>query len=435
MKFSRNTQSSVIASKLAFLGPLTLMLVLPIAIAMCTNGVARAEHDELLDVLQSRLNELYASTKIPGVTASIVLQDGTAIEVAAGFADLKNKIRLQPEDHMLSGSIGKTYVSAIMLELVSEDRAQLDDKLQTFLGAEGWYLRLPNARDVSLRSLLNHTSGIPNHVSDKKFIAEVRKTPGRNWTPEEIVSYVLDRPPVGSVGQKYVYSDTNYILIGMVIEKITQNTYYDELEKRILRPLQLNDTRPSNRRIIPELVEGYTEPGDIFGLPTKVCEGGKNALNPQVEWTGGGLVSNSKDIARWAHLLYGGQVLTPQSLGKMLSDTTAASEVAIGPGTRYGLGVYEWQTELGVAYGHQGDFPGYWSVMEYFPEYKLAVGIQFNTDDPKVLGKKPREFATEIVKVVLRERRDLPHSRNDPQRRTMNAESVPIESVLVGSHW
>jgi D-alanyl-D-alanine carboxypeptidase len=399
MKFSRNTPSSVMTSRLAFLGPLAIIFFLPIA--LCTNGVARADQHEFLDILQSRLNELYASSKIPGVTASIVLEDGTAIEVAAGFADLKHRIRLQPQDHMLSGSMGKTYVSAVMLELVSENRAQLDDKLQTFLGAEGWYLRLPNARDISLRSLLNHTSGIPNHVYDKKFIAEVRKTPGRNWTPEEIVSYVLDRPPVGSVGQKYVYSDTNYILIGMVIEKITENVYYDELEKRILRPFQLNDTRPSNRRIIPELVNGYTQPGDIFGLPTKVCEDGKDALNPQIEWTGGGLVSNSRDIARWAHLLYGGQVLAPKSLGQMLSDTTAASEAAIGPGVRYGLGVYEWNTELGIAYGHQGDFPGYWSVMEYFPEYKVAVGMQFNTDDSTVLGKKPLEFAAEMVKVVL----------------------------------
>jgi D-alanyl-D-alanine carboxypeptidase len=376
-----------------------LVIVFPIALS--AKETLANEKDPLLGTLQFKLNELYASIPIPGVTASVVLPNGKAIEVAAGFANAERTVPLQPGDHMLSGSIGKTYVSAVLLELVSENRARLDDKLQTFLGSKPWYLRLPNARDITLRSLLNHTSGVPNHVNQKAFIEELRASPGRAWTPDEIVGYVLDQPPIGPVGQKYLYADTNYILIGMVIEKITGNTYYQELERRILHRFQLSDTHPS-AKVIPELVDGYTQSGNPFGLPAKVSEAGRDALNPEVEWAGGGLVSNSRDIARWAYLLYGGHVVDPKSLRQILADTTAASEAVLGPGTRYGLGVYEWHTELGLAFGHQGDFPGYRSVMEYFPEHRVAVGMQFNTDDSTVLGAKPREFAAELVKIAIR---------------------------------
>src|SRR5262249_30299160 len=154
----------------------------------------------------------------------------------------------------------------------------------------------------------------------------------------------------------------------LVIENITGHTYYSELQKRILLPFQLSDTHPSNKRILSGLVNAYSRSGNNFGLPTNITEGGKDALNPEVEWTGGGLISNSKDIARWAYLLYGGHVLTAKSLDQMLGGTILTSEEVLGKGTRYGLGVYEWDTGLGIAYGHHGAFPGYRSVMEYFPE-------------------------------------------------------------------
>lgn len=355
----------------------------------------------LHDVLQSTLDELYASSGFPGITASLVMPDGTLLAVAAGYSDVELKQHMHPDDHMLAGSIGKTYVSAVMLELVAGKKARLDDKLQAYFGGETWYHRLPNAPDITIRSLLNHTSGIPNHVYDERFVAEIRKDPGRNWAPLDIVNTICDRPPVGRVGQKYLYSDTNYILIGMLIEKITQNSYYAELQKRILLPFNLDNTRPSDRRIIAGLVNGYTKAGDIYGLPAKVTSKGKDFLNPQVEWTGGGLVSNSMDLARWAHLLYGGHVLTPESLDQMLSGITAASETAIGSGVKYGLGVYEWDTRLGVAYGHQGDFPGYRSIMQYFPQYKTAIAMQFNTDNQDIVQDKPREFALDMITVAI----------------------------------
>lgn len=359
------------------------------------SSVSDSTRGELELALSRKLDELRSTKKFPGATAAFVLCDGTSGAIASGYANVEAKVQMRPDDLMLSGSIGKTYVAVVLLQLVQEGRANLDDKLERYLGKQAWFKRLPNAHSVTIGSLLGHVSGIVDHADLDSFALEIRKNPARRWTPEEIVSFVLDLQPLGPVGSVYRYSDTNYILIGMVIEAITHSSYYAELSRRLLLPLNLRHTRPSNAQVLPGLVDGYMDPHNEFGLPAKVANRGRDVLNPQVEWTGGGLISNSRDIARWAHLLYGGKILDPKSLRTMLSTTTT-----IRPGAQYGLGVYVWQTDRGTTYGHQGDFPGYWSVMEYFPPQHLAIAMQFNSDDPRLIGEEPRRMAEELAAIV-----------------------------------
>jgi D-alanyl-D-alanine carboxypeptidase len=210
------------------------------------------------------------------------------------------------------------------------------------------------------------------------------------------VRYDLDQPALGPVGAVYRYADTNYILLGLVIEKITGHSYYAEVERRLLDPLHLDDTHPSDRAVIPGLVDGYTAPDNPYGLPVLVTTGGRNVLNPEIEWTGGGLVSNTSDLARWGALLYGGRVLTAPLLATMLADTARGQH-----NPAYGLAVYERHTSLGPAYGHDGDYPGYWSVLEYYPRYDLSVAMQFNTDDEHVLGERPRQYTEGLARRIV----------------------------------
>lgn len=352
--------------------------------------------DLLVRDLQTEFDAQRQQYRYPGATLAFVLADGSSGTLATGYADVEHNTPMRSDALMLSGSIGKTYVAAVMLQLVEEGRAGLDDKLQKYLGDRTWFSRLPNAQDITLRSLLNHVSGLEDHVNDPSFLKVLRASPGKTWDHEALVSYVLDRPSAGAVGTKYLYSDTNFILLGLVIEKMTGSSYYRNLEHRLLGPLKLRRTRPSNAEILPGLVDAYVSPENPFGLPVHVTSGGRDALNPQIEWTGGGLISNSLDIARWAHDLYGGRVLKPASLRAMLDTRTA-----IAADSWYGLGVYEWETDLGIAYGHQGEFPGYWSVMEYFPDSGLAVAMQFNTDDLRVLPNPPRLLAQQLAKTII----------------------------------
>jgi D-alanyl-D-alanine carboxypeptidase len=184
--------------------------------------------------LETKLTDLRKTGGFPGATFGFVLPDGRSGSVATGYSDVEKKISMQPNDKMLSASIGKSYVSAVMLQLIQEGNASLDERIDHWFGAEPWFHRLPNASDITLRMLMNHTSGIPDHIENRRFIAGRREAPDRFWSPQELVATILDEPPLFPAGKGWAYSDTNYILVGMIIEKITHKSYYDELTTRIL---------------------------------------------------------------------------------------------------------------------------------------------------------------------------------------------------------
>ncbi|MFY9572299.1 MAG: serine hydrolase domain-containing protein, partial [Blastocatellia bacterium] len=320
-----------------------------------------------------------------------------------GLADVENKIPLKPTDRMLAGSIGKTYAAAVMLQLVQEGQVKLDSKVDRWFGKEAWFPRLPNARDLTLRMLMNHSSGIPEHVLNKDFIAAMKKDPDRIWKPEELIAYILDSKPLFAAGQGWSYADTNYILVGMIFERVTKRTLYGEVGRRILRPLKLERTIPSDRRTLPEVITGYSMPNSPFGFEGRVIIDGKFIINPQMEWTGGGFASTAEDLARWAKYLYEGSVLKKATLEQMLSGVEAKEGRGSGAGNRYGLAVQIRPSDWGVSYGHGGWFPGYLSEMEYFPQHKIAVAVQFNTDAGRTLKKGPRAYIADAMRFIIGE--------------------------------
>lgn len=313
---------------------------------------------------------------IPGATLGFVLPDGRSGGAATGVSHKASGRPMEPTDRMFSASIGKTYVSAVMLQLVEEGRVELDKKISHWFGDDEWFGRLPNAPDLTLRMLLNHTTGIPRHIMTPGFQAAVKAQPQRVWRPEELIAYVLDAEPLFPAAQGWSYADTNYILVGMIIERVTRRTYYQELTDRILKPLRLTDTTPADRPDLPGLVSAYTSEENIFGLPVEVATDGRYAINPQLEWTGGGLVTTARDLARWAWLLYGGRVLEEESLEQMVDGVPATHSMI----PSYGLGVIIRTSRHGRAWGHYGWVPGYLSAVAYYPDHHVAVAVQVNTD-------------------------------------------------------
>ncbi|UCC32011.1 MAG: beta-lactamase family protein, partial [Phycisphaerales bacterium] len=304
---------------------------------------------------------------------------------------------MTPRDRMLLGSIGKTYVTAVMLKLVEEGRVELDSKISRLFGHDEWFPRLPNAHGITLRMLMNHTSGISRYIYTPEFQAAIKGQPHKIWRPEELLSFILDAKPLFPVGQGWSYSDTNYILVGMIIERVTGRTYYEELTDRILMPFKLVDTSPSDRADLEGLVDGYTSEGNILGLPVEVARHGRYAINPQFEWTGGGLVTTSLDLARWAKLLYGGEVLKPESLRQMLDGV----ETARDSDRKYGLATMMRPSVHGPVVGHAGYMPGYLSMMAYYLNHDLATAIQVNTDvgvDLPALEKVLDDVAEELLR-------------------------------------
>ena len=325
------------------------------------------------------MDSLKTASGFPGATFAIVFNADKKLSIATGLSNLEENIIMKPEDRLFTGSSGKTFVATIILQLIEEGKLNLDDPVSKYLGNEIWFSRLANHTDIKIKNLLNHTGGIPRYVFKEEFWKQVKESPDRIWQPAELLSFIFDDPPLHPTGKGWAYSDTDYIVLGIILEKICGNSYYDELHKRILMPLKLNDIIPSNQRNLKGLIQGYTGDNTApFFLPGKVLENGKYVINPQFEWTGGGLISTSLDLATWAKKLYEGELFSEQMLDEMLSPVNYRSGQPDSAG--YGLGVQIFRTPHGIVYGHSGIFPGYETQLLYFPKFKCGMAIQINAD-------------------------------------------------------
>lgn len=323
---------------------------------------------------------------------------------------------MTPESRLPSGSTGKTFVAALVLQLVAEGKLRLDDPVSRWLGKEPWLPRLPNGSSVTVRMLLDHTSGIPDHVIQRAFIKDLLAAPTRVWRPEELLAYILDANPYAPAGSAFHYTDTNYILLGMIIERATGSSYYAELERRMLRPLRLAGIVPNDRMRVPGVAQGYSgglersilaygkesveqppPPGSV-GAADAMLVNGTYVVNPQFEWTGGGLATSAVDLARWAKAVYEAKVF-PRSL---LDEALRRPPQATTDGY-YGLGVAVSNTPLGPRWGHGGFYPGYRTVMVYFPNQRVAVVVQTNTTGEGVASFS-EQFVADAVRMVTEAR-------------------------------
>jgi len=331
---------------------------------------------------QLEIETLHDQYQFPGATAAYILPDGTVEVIATGLADVEYKIPMTLQSRMLAASIGKTFVGATVVALAQEGELSLDDPISKWLGDRLWFSRLPNHDVITLRQLLTHTSGIANHVELDRFKCAFRekwRAKENPFPPEALIAFVLDQPPLFKAGEGWYYSDTGYILVGLIIEAVTGHSYYEEVTRRFLEPLQLTLTAPSNHCKLPGLAAGYLAPDNIFNLPEKTTlRPGIMAWHPGIEWTGGGLVSNSGDLVKWAKALFEGHAMEGNYLETLLQSVPINSD---DPDTQYGIavGIHE-NGPLGSTYGHGGWIPGYCSSLRYYPDCDVAIAFQINTD-------------------------------------------------------
>ncbi len=338
---------------------------------------------QLEERFQAGLDAIRTKYELPGMTAAYALPDARVAAFASGQADKESGAKMTVDTRMPAGSVGKTFVAATVIGLAQDGKLSLDDKARKWLGDEPWFDNLPNAQEITIRHLLMHRGGIADHIYDPQWIEEARKMvrlldtdPDHYFRPAELVQFVLKREPLFPAGQGYKYTDTGYILLGMIIERAGGATYYDQARRRFLEPLQLKLTEPADHRDIPNLAAGYLSPDNPFGLPEKITANGMLRYNPATEWTGGGMVSNPQDLVRWAKALYEGRALGKPYLDELLATDAKDKDKP----SKYGLGVHIAESDLGISYGHGGWSVGYLSHVEYYPAQRVAVAVQTNTD-------------------------------------------------------
>jgi len=356
--------------------------------------------DDLQAKIQSQLAEAREKAGLPGVTAAVAMPDGRVIVAASGWADAAHQVPLTAASRMPAGSVGKTFVAAAILAAVDDKVLDLDSPIERWLGKEPWFGRLPNAKGLTLRLLLSHRSGVPEGYENDAFVKAVTTDVGRAWSPLDLLRFVFDKKPLSRPGTKYSYTDMNYVIAGVVFEHAVGQPLFSEIERRILTPLGLDDTLPLARQDWRAVVPGFLDPRDpIFAAAAsngETLRDGRFVFAVQAEYAGGGLISTSRDLARWAKQLWEGRIFSPPRLAEMLDAKPSEG------GARYGLGVSVSQSNAGPVYGHDGWTPGYRTVVVYFPDLRLGAALQVNSDPMKKHKLEPNDCLSQILSIVVR---------------------------------
>ncbi|MEU2272912.1 serine hydrolase domain-containing protein [Streptomyces olindensis] len=314
---------------------------------------------------------------VPGVTVTVRRGHGTWA-ATAGVGNLRTGKPRSAQDHYRIASISKTFVATVVLQLEAEGKLSLDDTVEEWLpgvvrghGHDG--------RRITLRQLLDHTSGIFDYLEDRGFQQTYMTADGflkhrfDEATPEDLLAIALRNEPYFEPGASWEYSNTNYVLAAQVIEKATGHAYGDEIKRRIIDPLHLTSTSvPGDRTTLPKpSSRAYSKLAKTATGPTyDVTE-----LNPSLAYGSGEMVSDSADVTRFYSALLRGRLLPPEQLKKMKTTVDATRTY------RYGLGLADVELSCGVhVWGHAGGITGSHPMAVTTEDGRHSLAVNFNGD-------------------------------------------------------
>jgi D-alanyl-D-alanine carboxypeptidase len=285
---------------------------------------------------------------------------------SSGLADIATNTPIQPDDRFQIGSITKTFVATVVLQLVQEGKLSLEDTLAQHLPTS-LVGRIANHQQIQIGQLLNHTSGVFNYA-DVLFDNALNLF--NDWTAAELIAFAYDTSYFAP-GTSWRYSNTNYILLGEIVEAVTGKPLSQSIRDRVLAPLGMTNTFFATEEEVPGgVVSGYWDI-DNDGILNNV-----SFLN--LSWAGasGNMVSTAQDLVKFSAALFSGQLLTPKTLSQML---TLVDTPNSGTFNGYGFGIARLQNVDGVVYGHNGLTLGYRSNFWYSPTEQLTYVDLQNT--------------------------------------------------------
>jgi D-alanyl-D-alanine carboxypeptidase len=334
--------------------------------------------------LQATLDRLRIKTAIPGASATILFPDGSTWTGVSGLADVQAGRAVAPNTAFAIGSISKTFLATLIVELAAEGRIGLGDAAWSYLPG----VKLDHA--ITVRQLLDHTSGLYDFFFHPRIDAALQANRAATWTAAQTLAYV--GKPYFKPGLGWHYSNTNYLLLGLIAERVGRASLADQFRARFFGPLGLATAfYQVDERARGPLAHGYRFMGSNRTLPAlDLADGTGVAPFRSVVTAAGGagsIAASSIDIARWAKALYGGAVLSPDSLATMLADVSNTARYK--PRIPYGLGVQSVTVGGWPALGHSGRLLGFQGVMRYFPGQGFSVAVLTNQSraDPGVILK------------------------------------------------
>lgn len=334
------------------------------------------------DKLNDKVKEIVKKYNFPGAIVGVWFPGDDKWVFVDGFADLKTKAKLKLTDHFRVGSITKTFVVTALLQLVDQGKVSLDDTISNYIPD------VPNGDKITLRQLANMTSGLPNYTKNKDWLEVFLKEKAKIWTPEELLKYAFSLPNNFEPGTKFEYCNTNTVLLGLVIEKISGMKIGEFLAENILKPLKLtNTTYPTSDQLPPPFAHGYAQEPD-----GKIVD--DTFHNPSWSFAAGTLISTLGDLKVWMQALGTGKLISKEAFKERLKWDKVEPNTDI---RHYMLGI-------GFDNGwlmHEGELPGYNAKIAYLPKEKAIFVALVNTDADSMVGDQRKSPTSVIFKAVM----------------------------------
>ena len=331
--------------------------------------------------LDAAIDQTITAASIPGAIIGVWGPEGRYVR-AVGVADKATGAPMQTDFYSRIGSVTKTFTVTGVLQLADQGKLGLDDPIGNYIDG------VPQGDKITLRQLAQMRSGLENYANSTAFQQALVADPYRNFTPQELLGYAFAEPMPFPPGQGYEYSNTNTVLLGLVLEKLSGQTLPDYIKDHILMPLGMNHTNFPTTNAFPEPhAQGYTE------ATANGTEATATDWNPAWGWAAGAMISTLDDMHIWAPALATGALLSPAMQAQRLQTLSMPGQP---PGETYGLGIFN----LGGWIGHNGSVPGYQAVAVYLPEKQTTLVILTNTDINYQGSEPSTPLATAITTVL-----------------------------------
>jgi D-alanyl-D-alanine carboxypeptidase len=307
------------------------------------------------------VKQVMAQNPIPGAIVGIWRQGRRPYIKTFGVRSTATHRKMVPDLHMRIGSETKTFTATAVLQQVDKGKVGLDDPISKYVAG------VPNGDGITIRQLLEMRSGLVSYTAVDAWANLLLADPRRAWTPAELLPYGYSQPPLFPPGTNYNYSNSNYVLLGLVVERVTGQRFSDYVRRKVLRPSGMTHSLlPNDAKFPKPHAEGYTEQ-TLSGQ----LENSTN-WNPSWGWSAGAMISTLSDLHRWARIV---------ATGKLLSRATQRQrtqfiQVPSTPSAAYGLGL----VNIDGWIGHNGSLPGYESVTVYLPGKRLTMVVLINSD-------------------------------------------------------
>jgi D-alanyl-D-alanine carboxypeptidase len=351
------------------------------AILVLSGRVYSQFDSEIAQFIERYADSMLTTAQQPGMIISITRGDTIIYEGAKGLANIETGEKMHPGMRFRIGSLTKTFTITVLLQLVEQGLLKLDDTIDKFFPVT----LIPRADSITVRMLADMSSGLFNYSELDAFDVMMKQSPGRKWKPEELVDIAVKNDPYFLPGKGWHYSNTNTVLIGMIIEKLTGHTLESEIKFRIIDKLGMINTEfPTAAEISGYHPRGYGEDDAFFVYPWVDVT---TKYDPSWAWAAGAMTSDIYDLKIYLKALAEGLLLSPEMQKERLRWSLERE------GLKYGAGIFQ----LGRDFlGHNGSYPGFHNISVHSPGSNITAIIFYNTQS----NRSPDDFLKRLIPLL-----------------------------------